>query len=404
MFQRKMMNGSAEKFSGVLVLKPRARLFHGHDWVYGTEVLSVSGEPEDGGVVLLKDRKGKLLGSAIYNGKSQIVARRYCKQKQALDDDFFERRIEQAWEFRKALGYAGRDACRVVWSESDGLPGLVVDRYRDCLVVQALTLAMDRRLPQIAAALRRVLKPSSIIARNDATVRKAEGMQCEVALLLGSPPAEIPVDIDGISFRVRPMDGQKTGFYLDQVDAYPVVAMQARGRRVLDCFANQGAFALHCARAGASSVQAVEVSGSCVDAIRAAAAENGLAVEAIEANAFDFLREAEAGGGQYDLIILDPPSFTRSKGRHADALRGYKEIHLRALKLLAPGGLIATFCCSHHVSENDYREVVVSASVDAHRHLRLLRRFHQSCDHPVLPHIPESEYLKGFLLGLLPAR
>lgn len=398
------MDTTTEAFSGSLVVKPRARVFHGHDWVYGTEIERVHGQLADGGLVILKDRKGKVLGSAIYNGKSQIVARRYCRQKQTLDADFFARRIAQAWEFRQELGYACRDACRVVWSESDGLPGLVVDRYRDCLVVQTLTLAMDQRLPLIVAALHDVFKPTTIIARNDAPVRKAEGMDTEVTTLLGEPPEEISINVDGISFHIDPLGGQKTGFYLDQADAYSVVAQATPGLRVLDCFANQGAFALHCAKAGAASVQAVEISASCVQAIRKAASGNGLSVDAIEANAFDFLREAEARGSQYDVIILDPPSFTRSKGRHADALRGYKEIHLRALKLLTSGGRIATFCCSHHISENDYREVVVSAAVDAHRHVRLLQRFHQAADHPILPHIPETEYLKGFLLAALPPR
>lgn len=387
-----------------LTIRPRARIFRGHDWVYGTEIESVSGHPEDGGVVSLKDRKGKFLGMAIYNARSQIVARRYCRQNQQLDLDFFLRRIRQAWEFRQATGYAARDACRVVWSESDGLPGLVVDKYRDCAVVQALTLAMDVRLPLVVEALHDVLAPACIVARNDAPVRKAEGMKSDVRVLLGEVPGVVPVDVFGVVFPVRPLDGQKTGFYLDQADAYPVVAAHAPGRRVLDCFANQGAFALHCAKAGAASVCAVEVSSDCIASLRETALEHGLEVDAVEANVFDYLREAEASGAQFELIVLDPPSFTRSKGRHADALRGYKEIHLRALKLLAPGGLVATFCCSHHISETDYRDMVVAASVDARRHVRLLRRFQQSGDHPVLPHVPETEYLKGFLLDVLPPR
>lgn len=387
-----------------LIIKARARIFHGHDWVYGTEVAELRGQPEDGATVTLKDRRGRILGSAIYNSRSQIVARRFCRQKQALDAGFLERRIAQAHDFRIRHGFASADACRLVWSESDGLPGLIVDRYRDCFVVQALTLAMDRALPAVVAALRALFEPACIIARNDAPVRRAEGMETHVGVLHGAAPDALEIDCGGIVFPVQPLDGQKTGLYLDQAANYPKVAGFAAGRRVLDCFSHQGAFALHCARAGASATRAVEISGHCVEAIQRVAATNQLAVETVVANVFDYLNSLRDSDQRFDLIVLDPPSFTKSKGRHADALRGYKEIHLRALGLLAPGGLLATFCCSYHVSSAELRRVIVEASVDARRHLRLLETYSQSPDHPILPHIPESEYLKGFLLETLPPR
>lgn len=387
-----------------LTVKPRARIFHGHDWVYAAEVGGVLGDPRPGDTVTLRDRRGRMLGSAIYNPASQIVARRYCRQKQALDEDFFVRRISQAHEHRVARGFGGAEACRVVWSESDGLPGLVVDRYADVLVVQALTLAMDRALPVITDALRHVFHPRGILARNDAPIRRAEGLGTEVRVLAGDVPESLPVRVDGLVFEIRPLDGQKTGFYLDQSASYRVVAAQAADGRVLDCFANQGAFALFCARAGAASVTAVEISAEGVAGIRRNAAANGLAVEAVEANVFDHLNDLLRGDGRFDLIILDPPSFTKSKGRHADALRGYKEIHLRALRLLNPGGRLATFTCSHHVSARDLRAVIVDASVDARRHVRQIESLTQSADHPILPHIPETEYLNGFLLETLPPR
>ncbi len=387
-----------------LILKPRARILHGHDWVYGTEVAAVKGEPQDGGVVTLKDKRGRILGSAIYNSQSQIVARRFCRQKQLLDVDFFQRRIAQALAYRHRHGYHEAQAMRVVWSESDGLPGLIIDRYAECVVVQALTLAMDLALPQITRAILEVLEPATIIARNDAPIRRAEGMELDVAVLHGPAVETVAVTIGGIEFQIAPLGGQKTGFYLDQVMAYPRVATFAGGRRVLDCFANQGAFALHCAKAGASYVRAVDISTDCVAAIKVAAANNGLAVDSVPANVFDYLNELRSGDERFDLIILDPPSFTRSKGKHADALRGYKEIHLRALSLLNPEGYLATFSCSHHISATDLREVIVAASVDARRYVRVIDTFAQALDHPVLPHIPETEYLHGYLLEALPPR
>ncbi len=387
-----------------LIIKPRARIFHGHDWVYGTEVAAVKGEPQDGGTVTLKDKRGRILGSAIYNSHSQIVARRFCRQKQQLDDDFFQRRISQALNYRLDHGYREAEALRVVWSESDGLPGLIIDRYGKTVVLQTLTLAMDLALPQITRAIQAVLEPEVIIARNDAPIRRAEGMELGVSVLLGEAPEHVGVTINGIEFLIAPMGGQKTGFYLDQVMSYPSVAAFAAGKRVLDCFANQGAFALHCARAGATTVRAVEISADCVAGIARSAEKNDLNVESVQANVFDYLNELRNGEERFDLIVLDPPSFTKSKGKHADALRGYKEIHLRALSLLNPGGMIATFSCSHHVSARDLRGVIVDASVDARRFVRIIDSFSQAPDHPVLPHIPETEYLHGYLLELLPPR
>ncbi len=390
---------------GGIVIKPRSRILHGHDWVYSSEVLKAWGEPAPGGVIAVKDGKDRLLGSAIYNPKSQIVARRFSRQRQELDADFFQRRIVQSVKYRERRGVSPT-AARLVWSESDGLPGLIVDRYGDHLVVQTLTLAMDMRLDLITAALREIVKPAGIIERNDAPVRLAEGMEQRVSVLHGEAPAPFALNIGGLDFEVDLMRGQKTGFYLDQVDSYAAVARHAQGRRVLDCFANQGAFALACAKAGAKSVLAVEISEDACGNIRRNAERNQLAVQVRAENVFDFLKAADSGGGQaqYDLIVLDPPSFTRSKGKLEDALRGYKEIHLRALKLLAPDGMLATFCCSHHVSREHFLGVINEATVDAKRTLRQIATFSQAADHPIIPTLPETEYLKGFLFELAPGR
>lgn len=386
-----------------LVIKPRSRILHGHDWVYATEVLKAFGRPEDGDIVSLKDGNDRTLGSAIYNSKSQIIARRISRQKQDLDADFFRRRIQQAAEYRVKRGLDPR-LCRVVWSESDGLPGVIVDRYGDHLVLQTLTLAMDQRREMIADALREVLVPASIVERNDSPIRKAEGLDFRTGMLFGDAPAPFGISVGGIEFQVDLVHGQKTGFYLDQATNYSALAPFAAGRKVLDCFANQGAFALTCAKAGASHVTALEISTECVELIKANAQRNQLAVEAYAVNVFDALKDMERTEAKFDLIILDPPSFTKSKGKLHDALRGYKEIHLRALKLLNPNGLLATYCCSHHVSGEVFKEVINEATVDAKKTLRQLAIYSQGLDHPIIPTLPETEYLKGFLFELAPGR
>ena len=386
-----------------LVVKPRSRIFHGHDWVYASDILKAFGQPQDGDVVSLKDGQDRLLGSAIFNSHSQIVARRFSRQRQDLDLDFFVRRIRQAADYRARRGCDPR-LCRMVWSESDGLPGLIVDRYGDHVVLQTLTLAMEKRKELIVEAVRSVLEPRSIIERNDAPVRKAEGMELQTGILCGEDPGKFIIRAVALEFEIDLLHGQKTGFYLDQIGNYEAVAQHARGRRVLDCFANQGAFALACARAGASHVSAVEISAEACAVIRQNANRNQLPLEIVEANVFDFLKDQEQRPDRWDLIILDPPSFTRTKGKLQDALRGYKEIHLRALKLLAPDGLLATFCCSHHVSREAFLEVINEATVDAKKTLRRLEDYAQSADHPIVQTLPEAEYLKGFLFELAPGR
>lgn len=383
-----------------LVIAPRARIFHGHEWVYGTEVRKTFGDPQPGEVVTLKDFRDRSLGSAIYNPNSQIVARRISRRRQDLDLDFFQRRITQALEYRRSLPL-DESLCRLVWSESDGIPGLIVDRYGPHLVVQALTLAVHQRLELVTHALREILEPESILLRNDAPILKAEGLEPDVRPLHGADPGVILIEANGIRHEVAPLDGQKTGLYLDQLDNHAAIASLAPGRRVLDAFSNQGGFALACAKAGAAAVTAVESSGPACEAARANAARNELAIDVVEANAFDFLKHAEPA---YDLIVLDPPSFTRNKKALKDALRGYKEIHLRALKLLDRGGILSTYCCSHHASREVFLDNLVSASVDAKKTIRLIAEHPQRRDHPVLPALPETNYLKGFTVEVIPSR
>ena len=383
-----------------LIIAPRARIFHGHEWVYATEIRKSFGDPAPGDVVTLKDFRDRPLGSAIYNPLSQIVARRFSRRRQDLDLDFFTRRIRQAIDYRQRSGVDER-LCRLVWSESDGIPGLIVDRYGDHLSVQTLTLAMDQRKELIRDALVGLLAPRAIVLRNDSPFRKAEGMEPGIEMLYGENPGPFVVRSNDLDYEIDLYDGQKTGLYLDQLQSHAEVAKLAKGKRVLDCFTNQGGFALACAKAGASQVSAVDVSATACAAARHNAELNGLSIEVLEHNVFDFLKHAKP---EYDLIILDPPSFTRNKKTLMDAMRGYKEIHLRALKLLDKGGILSTFCCSHHASRELFLENLAEASVDAKKSLRLVAEHSQRADHPILITLPETGYLKGFTVEVIATR
>jgi 23S rRNA (cytosine1962-C5)-methyltransferase len=386
-----------------IVVKPRARILHGHDWVFSSEVLKVFGKPADGDVISLKDGRDHLIGSAIYNSKSQIVARRFSRRKQDLDPDFFNRRIAQAAEYRARRGVDPK-LCRVVWSESDGLPGVIIDRYCDYLVLQTLTLGMDSRKDLILNAIVDLFGDVTILERNDVAVRRAEGLELRSGVLRGDASSPLEIVIGGLKFEVDLLYAQKTGFYLDQKQNYETIAQYADARRVLDCFTNQGAFALACAHAGAAEVTGVEENSANIAAAKRNAARNNLEVEWMEQDVFQFLRAAEKRQSQYDLIVLDPPSFTKTKSGLRDAMRGYRELHVRAFKLLSRNGILATFSCSHHVSENAFAQMIADALVDARRSARRLRRFEQAPDHPVLPTLPESEYFKGTLLEMMPGR
>jgi len=387
-----------------IIIKPRSRIFHGHDWVYASEIKKTFGDPKPGDVISLKDFRDRPLGTAIYNPESQIVARRISRRKQNLDREFLERRIGQAITMRENSGIDPRLA-RLVWSESDGLPGMIVDRYGDHIVLQTLTLAMYLNRKLIAEVLVSMLSPESLILRNDSPMLAAEGIEEEVTMLHGERPAPFivtaPTVEGGVKFEIDLLDGQKTGLYLDQLDAHAAIAKLAKGKRVLDCFCNQGGFALACAKAGAASVTAVDSSEPAIAAMQRNAELNGVEINAVKHNAFDFLKHCE---DQYDLVILDPPSFTKNKKSLNNAMRGYKEIHLRGIKLLDREGILATYCCSHHATRELFLQNIVSASVDAKRSLRMIAAHGQRLDHPVLPAIPETEYLKGFVLQLVPSR
>ena len=372
---------------------PPARSLRGHPWAFLGEVEVSNPPPVDGDCVELTDPKGRCLGAGLWNGKSQIAWRRYSRRPISLDGAFLEELVTAAVQRR-----GGKPVCRLVWSEADSLPGLVVDRYNDLLTIQALTCGIDRRLPQILDILQRLLKPREIVLRNDAATRKLEGLEQHIRTASGQPLEPSWMEVGGVQASVDLMGGQKTGMYLDQLDQHARVAQLAKGRRVLDAFCNQGGFGLACAKAGATSVLGLDSSEDAIVAARAAATRNGLNAQFEVANVFDWFTEHREA--TYDLIILDPPPFARSKDSVPGAVRGYKELNLRALRLLSPGGILATYSCSHRVTEEMYLELIEDAASDARREAVVLERTSQPADHPVLLNFPESRYLKGFIIEI----
>ncbi len=371
------------------------RVLDGHPWVFAGELESLP--PDSEMTADLHDRQGRFLGRGLVNPGSQIVWRRYTHENVPFDDTLVHTRIVRAIESRRAAGYT--DVCRLFWSESDGIPGLVIDSFGDILVVQALTRLVDTCLNEIAGMLVDLLKPRCIVARNDAPVREYEGLARETTILYGDLQPDETIHLQNIVFAIDPLHGQKTGLYLDQKEQYARVAAFAKGRTVLDVFCNQGAFGLIAARAGAQSVTAVDSSQQAIQLAAANAERNGIPeYTPIVRNAFDYLREHR--DQRWDMIILDPPPFAPSKRQLAGAVRGYKELNLRAAKLLSSGGILATYSCSHHVDHETFTGIVREALADAGRTARVLEYAHQPADHPIVLHMPESEYLRGMILQL----
>jgi 23S rRNA (cytosine1962-C5)-methyltransferase len=393
----------------VVLLRPGEadRVVFGHPWVYEGSVLRLTTPAGDGEVVQVKDHRQRFLGTGFYNSKSRIRVRMLDRERVEVNRDFFRKRIGEALEWRRRhLPYAS--SFRLVNSESDFLSGLVVDKYEDVLVIQTSSLGMDQRKGMIIEVLKDLLEPRAILERNDMSTRKFEGLQESNEVLLGEIPPETAIRINDLQFNVDLIEGHKTGYYLDQQVNYKLVAEFARGKQVLDCFTFLGGFALHAAHAGAIHVHGIDQSAVAIESAQKNAQINALGDECSfeEANVFDWLKAHTASSPgektipRFDLIILDPPSFTRTRSAIPDAVRGYKEIHLRALKLVKPGGVLATFCCSHHVDAPLFQQVIMEAASDARKILRRVAIYTQSPDHPVLPAIPETEYLKGFAFEL----
>jgi 23S rRNA (cytosine1962-C5)-methyltransferase len=388
-----------------VILKPGEadRIVAGHPWIYHGEILRLTGPAADGDLVQVKDHRQRFLGCGLYNSKSKINVRILAPERVTVDEKFFEERIRTALAVRRRHLPAAT-SFRVVNAESDFLSGLIVDKYEDVLVVQISALGMDRRKDLVVAALQKIFSPRAILERSDVASRKFEGLAEMNGNLAGEPVERVTVTLNGLKFETDLAAGHKTGMYLDQQANYEAVARYAAGGQVLDCFSFLGGFGLHAARAGAAHVTLLDQSAEAIAAAQRNAATNGVAEKCVfeTVNVFDWLKANTAVKPhehvipRFDLIILDPPSFTRNRASVPDALRGYKEIQLRALKLLKPGGTLATFCCSHHVGADLFLDSVLSAAYDTRKILRRVATYAQGPDHPIIPMIPETEYLKGF--------
>ncbi|HEY4089656.1 MAG TPA: class I SAM-dependent rRNA methyltransferase [Bryobacteraceae bacterium] len=367
------------------------RLAGGHPWIFRSDVVS-AGDAGAGEIVHVLDARGRFLGQAHYSTSSQIALRMLSRSVEPID---LGARIAAAQRFREKI--AETTAYRLVHAEADFLPALIIDRYADCFTVQALNQGMDRALPEIVAALTEQFSPRAIVARHDAAVRSLEQLPRETRLLQGELEGPVAISMNGFRMDADLLKGQKTGVFLDQRENYAAVARYANGR-ALDCFTSTGGFALHMA-GKCESVEAVDSSATALATARGNAERNGVGnIEFREADVFESLSAYASGRRSYDTIVLDPPAFAKSRGQVADAARGYKDINLRALKLLGPGGILVTCSCSHHMSEAALLEVVAEASLNAGRTLRVLERRTQASDHPILLTVPETLYLKCLIL------
>jgi 23S rRNA (cytosine1962-C5)-methyltransferase len=374
------------------------RIASGHLWIYRADIADASGV-EPGAVVRLLDRKRRFWGQALYSSKSQIALRLLTREDRPFDDAFLAERIRAAAAFRQQVA-AGAQAYRLVAAEGDLLPSLVIDRYGACFVVQTLSQGMERLKPAIVEILQKEFAPLSIIERNDGAVRSLEALPEQTGVLAGKEVREVVVEENGVKFCFDLLAGQKTGGFLDQRENRAAAASYARGR-ALDCFTYTGGFALTLA-ARCESVLGVETSRDALALARRNQELNGLAnLEWKEANCFDFLKAADQEKQRFDTIVLDPPAFARQKSSLESALRGYKELNLRALKILNPGGYLVTCSCSYHVSEADLLGVIADAALDAHRTVAVVERRTQSRDHPILLTVPETHYLKCLVFRVL---
>jgi len=375
--------------------KAADRAASGHPWIFASDVVD-RGDAAPGDAVRVLDPKSKFLGVAHYSSTSQITLRLLSTRPEIIDRTFFRERLASALGHRERI-VQNSDAYRLVFSEGDLLPGLIVDRYGPYLALQTLSQAMDRARDVIIDCLQELVAPAGILARNDASIRKLEGLPLEVVTLAGEIPERVHIRMNGLQLEADLLHGQKTGVYLDQRENYLAAGRWARGR-VLDCFTSSGGFALHAA-AQAESVEAVDSSAGALATAEANARANGIAnINFRQADVFDFLSGLER---RYSMVVLDPPAFAKSRRAVEDAARGYKDINLRALRLLDSGGVLVTCSCSHHMSEGAFYEVIAQAALDAGKTLRVLERRTQSSDHPILLTVPETMYLKCLVLEVL---
>ena len=399
----------------VITAKGTRWVEQGHPWIYEGEVIRQEGDCENGGLVDAVSEKGKYLGTGFLSEKSKIRVRLLSRNaNDRFDAAFWQRRLQYAWDYRKTVMGDQTSCCRIIFGEADGFPGLTVDRFSDLLVTQTLSIGMERAKDMIFPALVKLLREDGevirgVFERNDVAIRELEGMAQNKGwyALPGETPPESPVTEiceNGVYYSVDVENGQKTGFFLDQKYNRLAVAKLAKGKRVLDCFTHTGSFALNAAKGGAEHVTAVDVSASAIGMARQNALRNGLEerMDFVTADVFDLLPDLAAKGGKpYDFIILDPPAFTKSRKTVDSAQRGYKEINLRALKLLPRGGYFATASCSHFMPSELFVKMLKAAALDAGVELRQIEARQQAPDHPILWNVPETDYLKFYIFQVV---
>lgn len=377
----------------ILLPGKEKRVYSGHPWVFRSDVARTKGDPQPGDTVRVTASNGQFLAMAAYNPASQIALRILSRRDEPIDEAFIRARVRRAVDYRRR--FADLRSCRLIFAESDGLPAVIVDSFGDVLVMQCLCLGMERYKGMICDALMEEMRPQGIYERGDVPVRELEGLSQVTGVLRGTVPDRVMMEENGVKFWVDVKNGQKTGFFLDQKENRAAIAPFVKGQRVLDCFTHTGSFALHAARYGAKEVVGVDISEFACHCARENAALNGFDnVRFVAANAFDYLKEQCAAGEQYDVVILDPPAFTKTRAAVEAAARGYKEINLRGMKLLRDGGWLVTCSCSQHMLPGQFRDVVLSAARDARVSLFQAEYRTQGRDHPILPAAPETQYLK----------
>jgi 23S rRNA (cytosine1962-C5)-methyltransferase len=376
-----------------------SRLRAGHLWVFNNDVASAQAHA-NGAVVSIISMRGEFLGNGYFNEKSKITARILSRDEEEIGPDFFLNRFKRALAHRESLGYDRTGSFRVVFSESDGLPGLIVDKYGNSAVMQISTLGMEAFREEIKWSIGEILKPETLVERSDTESRAKEGLGVVKGLAWGTGRGSTRIELAGLKFRVEMLDGQKTGFYLDQQDNRELVSGYARGRKVLDCFSYTGAFAIHALKAGAVLVTAVESSRPAADILAENLRLNGMTKGAriVHADVFDFLRDEFKAGAKYGLVMLDPPPFAKDRGGVKGALRGYNELALSSLKLLEPGGILAVSSCSQLVGLDALANTLKYSAMDAKCEMLLLGAGMQGRDHPVRLPMLETRYLSSVIL------
>lgn len=375
------------------------RLLNGHQWIFSNELHRTEGNPAAGDLVEILRSDGRSLGSGFYNPHSLIAVRFLSGSIVDPNEEFFASRIQSAFQLRRRM-FPGSETFRVVYGESDFLPGLIIDKYNDYFSLQTFSVGMDARIDVICSALEKLFSPRGIVERNESALRELENIPARKNLLRGTVEPTI-VDINGVKFSVDILNGQKSGFFLDQRENRAVMKPFVAGTSVLDCFSNEGGFGIYAAAFGAATVDCVDISGEAVQRAKGNALLNTITnIEFHTEDVFKFLNDAVTGNKKWDVVILDPPSFTKSKKTVPGAVKGYKEINTNGLKLVAANGIFISASCSHHIDQDTFLNIINDSSVKAGRKIRLLHFSGASPDHPVLPSMPETQYLKFALFSV----